>query len=292
MKVISVLGIDLAKEVFQLCGVDARGKVVLEKQVRRKRLLLETANLSVGVIALESCSGAHYWGREFVKQGHEVRLISPQHVKPFVRTNKNDRNDAQAITEAAARPNLHFVTLKNIERQDIQSVHRIRAKLMTERTALGNEIRGLLNEYGIVFPQTVSRLMKGLADLSETEQLTPLMKDMVKRIYARLGRMNEEVAYLDMRLDELFLSNETCRRLEKIEGVGRITATAIYAAVTDPNAFKNGRQFSAWLGLVPKQNSSGGTQRLLGISKRGDAYLRTLLVHCGRAAVLWSFGKE
>ena len=148
MQSINILGIDLAKNVFQLCGVNLQGKVVLEKRVRRTRLLLETANLNVGFIALEACSGAHFWAREFTKQGHQVRLVSPQHVKPFVRTNKNDRNDALAITEASQRPNIHFVAMKNIERQDIQSAHRVRARIMTDRIALTNEIRSLLHEYG------------------------------------------------------------------------------------------------------------------------------------------------
>ena len=291
METISVLGIDLAKNVFQLCAVNGRGEVAWEKKVRRSRLLIETANLKVGFIALEACSGAHHWGREFVKQGHEVRLISPQHVKPFVRSNKNDRNDAQAIVEASRRPNLHFVKVKDIERQDIQSLHRFRAKVMTDRTALGNEIRGLLHEYGIIFPQTMGQLMKGLVSLMESEALTPMMKRLIKRSYERLNSLNEEMDYLDKQIDSIFTSNEVCRRIEKIEGVGRLTATAIYAAVSDPHAFKNGRQFSAWLGLVPRQNSSGGTVRLLGISKRGDSYLRTLLVHGGRAAVRWSVGK-
>lgn len=292
MEIINVLGIDLAKDVFQLCGVNVQGKVILEKRVRRSKLLAETANLSVGFIALEACSGAHHWAREFIKQGHQVKMVSPQHAKPFVRSNKNDRNDAQAITEASRRPNIHFVKVKNIEHQDIQSLHRVRAKVMTDRTALGNEIRGLLHEYGIVFPETVGQLMKGLANLFESESLTPLMRDLVKRSYDRICLLNEEMKYLDSQLDKVFVSNEVCRRIEKIEGVGRLTATAIYSAVPDPHAFKNGRQFSAWLGLVPKQNSSGGTVRLLGISKRGDCYLRTLLVHGGRAAVRWSEGKE
>lgn len=291
METISVLGIDLAKNVFQLCGVDNRGRVVWERKVRRSKLLVETANLKLDYIALEACSGAHHWGREFVKQGHEVRIISPQHVKPFVRSNKNDRNDAQAIVEASRRPNLHFVKVKDIHRQDIQSLHRFRAKVMTERTALGNEIRGLLHEYGIIFPQTMGQLMKGLVSLMETEALTPLMRSLINRSYQRLLSLNEEMNFLDRQIDTIFNSNDVCRRIEKIEGVGRLTATAIYAAVSDPKAFKNGRQFSAWLGLVPKQNSSGGTLRLLGISKRGDSYLRTLLVHGGRAAVRWSSGK-
>lgn len=292
MESISVLGIDLAKNVFQLCAVDSRGRVVWEKRVRRNKLMVETANLKVDYIALEACSGAHHWGRQFIKQGHEVRLISPQHVKPFVRTNKNDRNDAQAIVEASQRPNLHFVMVKNIERQDIQSLHRFRAKVVADRTELGNEIRGLLHEYGIIFPQTMSQLMKGLILLLEGDYLTSMMKDLVKRAYDRLVLLSEEKKYLDKQIDSVLNSNEICRRIEKIEGVGRLTATAIYAAVSDPHVFKSGRQFSAWLGLVPKQNSSGGTVRLLGISKRGDGYLRTLLVHGGRAAVRWSAGKS
>lgn len=292
MQSINILGIDLAKNVFQLCGVDARGKVVLVKRVRRAQLLLETSNLQVGTIALEACSGAHYWAREFAKQGHQVRLVAAQHVKPFVRTNKNDRNDAQAITEASQRPNIHFVPVKNIERQDIQSVHRIRERVMTDRIALTNEIRGLLHEYGFVFPLTIGVLKKGMVKLFENEGLTALFRRLVRRTYDRLIFLEGELKYLDEELAEIFESNEVCRRLEKIEGVGRMTATAIYAAVSDPNAYKCGRQFSAWLGLVPKQNSSGNTVRLGGISKRGDVYLRTLLIHGGRSVVRWSLKKK
>lgn len=292
MQSINVLGIDLAKNVFQLCGVNAQGKVVLEKRIRRAQLLRETANFKVGFIALEACSGAHFWAREFTKQGHQVKLVAPQHVKPFVRTNKNDRNDAQAITEASQRPNIHFVAVKNIERQDIQSVHRIRERVMADRISLTNEIRGLLHEYGFVFPLTIGVLKKEMVKLFECEQLTVLFRRLVRRTYDRLIFLETELKYLDRELDEIFESNEVCRRLEKIEGVGRMTATAIYAAVVDANAYKNGRQFSAWLGLVPKQNSSGGTVRLGGISKRGDSYLRTLLVHGGRSVVGWASKKK
>jgi transposase len=240
---------------------------------------------------MEACGGANHWAREFVKYGHEVILISPQFVKPYVKSNKNDANDAEAICEAVSRPSMRFVSVKTIEQQDVQALHRIRSRLIKEKTALMNSIRGLLQEYGIAIPQGVSPLKKRLSELADTE-ITPTTLFFCNDLYSEILEKEKKIKKYDLKLDEVFNANETCKRIATVPGVGRQTATIIYSTLGSGVEFKNGREFAAYVGLVPKQSSTGGRPKLLGISKRGDKYIRSLLVHGARSAVLYSSNKE
>ena len=287
---ISLLGIDIAKNVFQLHGVDLAGKAVMKKRISRDKLAAEVANLPSCTIVMESCGGANYWARVFQKSGHTVKLISPQFVKPYVKTNKNDANDAEGITEAASRPSMNYVPIKQVEQQDIQSIHRIRSRLMKNRTALINEIRGLNLEYGITIPVGATKVRKELQLIigDGSNELTVASREFMNDLYNELVEMETRLKALDKKVHLICRQNEHCQRILKIPGVGELTATAMIAAVPDANVFKNGRHMSAWLGLVPKQSSSGDKQKLLGISKRGDRYLRTLLIHGARSALCQS----
>lgn len=236
---------------------------------------------------MESCGGTNYRARAFQRSGHTVKLISPQVVKPFVKTNKNDANDAQAIVEAASRPSMHFVPIKQVEQQDIQSIHRVRTRVVRNRTALINEIRGLCLEYGIVLTHGVGRVKSSLSAViaSSDNELTPSSRECMQDLYDELLDVDYRLKKLDPRIRSLCRQDERCKRILKISGIGELTATAIVAAVPDPREFRNGRHMSAWLGLVPRQSSSGDKQVLMGISKRGDRYLRTLLIHGARAVL-------
>lgn len=291
---ISVLGIDLAKTVFQLHGVNRSGKVVLRKKLSRGQLLEFVANLPRCLIGMEACGGANYWAREFRKFGHDVKLIAPQFVKPYVKSNKNDVADAEAICEAVSRPNMRFVPIKQVEQQDIQSLHRVRERLVKTRTALSNETRGLLQEYGIILPKQVSQLRMKLPLIIESadNQLTTMGRDLLRNLLEELQRIDYLVSEYDKKIKAIHDAHPVCKRLSKIPGVGPITATALIASVSDPGAFRNGRELAAWLGLVPRQSSSGGKEKLLGISKRGDVYIRKLLIHGARSALYWIEGKE
>ncbi len=284
---ITTMGIDLAKNVFQIHGVDERGKVVVRKKLPRSKLMEFIANTTPCLIGVEACGSSHYWVRQFKKHGHTVKSIPPQYVKPFVKTNKNDSNDAEAICEAVQRPTMHFVSEKTIESQDIQCMHRIRSRLIRAKTALANEIRGLLSEYGVIVPKGNRVLKARLPEILETDtnDLTSLTREMFSELYDELFEIEEKIQAFDDRIQKIFKASESCQRLARIEGVGPLTATAAIATIGDPRAFKNGRQCAAWLGLVPRQSSSGGRTTLLGISKRGDSYLRMLLIHGGRAVV-------
>jgi transposase len=284
---ITVLGIDLAKNVFQLHGVDEQGDVVVRKQLARAKLIAFVAQLAPCRIGMEACQGAHYWAREMRKLGHDVRLISPQFVTPYRKSNKNDPNDAAAICEAVSRPHMRFVPIKGVAHQDIQALHRARQLLIKQRTALCNQIRGLLSEYGIVVAQGVHRLRKSLPALLEDAEngLTSLSRELFRELYQQLVWLDERIEVMDNKLLQVFSTTEACQRLAKIEGVGPMIATALYAAVPQADVFHNGRHLAAWLGLVPRQHSTGGKSLLLGISKRGDRYLRTLLIHGARAVV-------
>ena len=288
MKEVTVLGIDLAKNSFQLHGVSDEGEVILKKAVSRSKLSSIIANLQPCLIGMEACSGANYWAREFQKYGHNVKLISPQFVKPYVKSNKNDANDAEAICEAVSRPSMRFVPIKTLEQQDIQSIHRIRSRLVKEKTALMNSIRGLLHEYGVSIPQGVSSLRKKLIELSEAE-ITSTTLFMCKDLYEELLEKEEKIKRYDHKIDEIFASNEMCKKIESVPGVGKKTATIILSALGDGSEFKNGREFAAYLGLVPRQSSTGGKAKLLGISKRGDKYIRSLLVHGARSVSIGIF---
>jgi transposase len=284
---VTTLGIDVAKSIFQLHGVDEHGKVAIQKRVTRGKLLETVAQLPACVIGMEACGSAQYWAREFQKLGHTVKLMSPQFVKPYVKGNKNDSRDAEAICEAVSRPHMRFVPLKTVESQDIQAIHRMRSRLIKERTALGNQVRGLLAERGIVLAQGITRLRKQLPVIVEdlANELTPLSREVMQELYEQLVTLDERIARADRLVQRVFTENAQCQKLAHVEGIGPVIATALVAAVGNAQEFANGRHLAAWLGLVPRQCSSGGKERLLGISKRGDRYLRTLLIHGARATV-------
>jgi transposase len=287
---ISVVGIDIAKRVFHLVGMDERGKIVMRKRCSRGEVLPLLANLGPTTIGMEACGGAHYWARRLREQGHEVKLMAPQFVKPYVKSNKNDMRDAEAIAEAVTRPSMRFVPIKDVAQQDIQALHRVRERLVTARTALVNEMHGLLAEYGIVLPKGMAKFRQALMSTLEAEhtKLTPLGQELFHKLFAELGKLDAELAYYQDKLEALAQAHPVCQRLLTIPGIGPLTATALIAAVSDAGVFKNGRQFAAWLGLVPKQYSTGGQTRLLGISKRGDSYIRKLLIHGARATLRWA----
>lgn len=288
---VSVLGVDLAKDVFQVHGVDRLGRPVFSKRVSRARLLVEVGKISRCVVAMEACGSSSYWARQFRKLGHEVKLIAPQYVKPFVKTNKNDARDAEAICEAALRPTMRFVPVKEVEQQDVQSLHRIRQGLVRHRVAITNEARGLFAEYGVRLSLGAKALRQGLEQIAGghtdgAEEVTPRMRQEATKILGRYHEAQREIDEYDRELQTMARQNPVCQRLLSIRGVGPLTATAVVASVGNAKSFKNGRQFAAWAGLVPKQVSSGNRQVLLGISKRGDRYLRTLLIHGARASLV------
>lgn len=281
------IGIDLAKQVFQIHGVDHQEKPVLRKQLRRNQMLSFFANLSPCLIGMEACSSAHYWARELQKLGHTVKLMAPQFVKPYVKSNKNDANDAEAICEAVSRPTMRFVAIKTVEQQDIQSVHRIRSELVQQRTAKFNQIRGLLAEYGLVVERRVEKLRKELPLILENAEngLSADFRVLLAELQQDLITLDNRVGEMDKKIQLLASANIAAKRLQQISGIGPITATALVCAIGDGKQFKRGRDLAAWLGLTPRQHSSGGKDCLLGISKRGDAYLRTLLIHGARAVL-------
>ena len=290
---ITTIGLDIAKTVFHLFAVSKEGRLVKKKKLNRKQVLPFMANLEPCLIVMEACGGANYWAREFIALGHEVKLIAPQYVKPFVKGNKNDYNDAEAIAEAAQRPTMRFVPIKTVEQQDVQNFHRQRERIKKERNALANQARGLLAEYGIVIRKGIRAVSHALPDLLEDAEngLTPLTRELFVELYDELQALNERFDQCEQRIIVINQSNDACQRLDEILGIGPVTATATYAAVGDGKDFSNGRHFSAGLGLVPAQNYSGGKATLLGISKRGNAYLRTLYIH-GARAVLQQSGKK
>ncbi len=284
-RAVKVLGIDLAKNSFQLHGVDKHGKIVLIKKLTRSKLKAFVAKLPACLIGIEACGGANYWKRVFESYGHTVKMMSPQFVKPYVKSNKNNAIDAEAICEAVQRPNMRFVPCKSIEQQDIQSLHRIRSQLVARRTAQANQIRGLLLEYGIAIPKGISYVRKAIPTILENaeNELTLLFRALLKDLYDEMVHLDERVESLEDELKKVSRGNINCQRLLTIPGIGLLSATALIAAIGDISVFKNGRELAAWLGLVPRQHSTGGKPTLLGISKRGDSYLRTLLIHGGRS---------
>ena len=293
MNNVTVLGIDLAKDIFQLHGVDKDGKEVFSKKLRRNKLAAYVANFKPCLIGMEACGGSHYWSRCFRDFGHDVKMMSPQFVKPYVKGNKNDANDAQACCEAVTRPSMRFVPIKTIEQQDIQLLHRVRSRLISQRTALTNQIRGLLAEYGIVVAKSIASLRRRLPEIldEEVNELTVSGKEIFQELYDELCSLTERIDKYEQKVKNLSKHDERCKILETIPGIGKLTSTAFVAAVGNAEVFDKGRQLSAWLGLVPKEHSSGGKTRLLGISKRGDRYLRSLFVHGGRSVVKTVKGK-
>lgn len=282
-----IIGLDIAKHVFQVHGADRSGKAVLKKRLRREQVSEFFASVPRCTVAMEATRGAHYWARVIGMFGHEIRLIAPQFVKPYVRGQKNDMQDAAAICEAASRPEMRFVPQKSVEQQDMQMLHRMRSRLVGSRTQLGNQIRGLLAEYGIIIPLHLSHLRKQLVELTSEphDQLTAFAQELFASLYAEFCSIDERIEAMEKRIQQAFQRAEACQTIAQVEGVGPVIATAMVAAIANGKAFRNGRELAAWLGLVPRQHSSGDKQRLLGISKRGDPYLRMLLIHGARSVV-------
>jgi transposase len=291
---IALLGIDLAKRVFHLHGVDEHGRVVSSKRVSRAKLVEAVVQLAPRVVAMEACCGAHYWGRRFRDLGLEVRLIHPKFVRPFVKGAKNDARDAEAICEAALRPSMRFVPLKSREQLDIQALHRAREQLVRWRTRLINQTRGLLAERGIVLPQGAWRFRKeAVVILDEpTSELTALAAELFRGLLDQLRELEGRIATLDRRIVQVCRESEVCRRLAALPGVGPIVATALAAGVGDARQFRCGRDLAAWIGLVPRQHSSGGRPRLLGIGPGGNRYLRKQLVQGARSVLPRLGGKD
>jgi transposase len=280
MSDVITIGVDIAKSVFQVHGVDALGVVVIRKRLKRSQVLPFFAKLPGCLVGMEACATAHYWAREIGKLGHTVRLMPPAYVKPYVKRNKNDAADAEAICEAVQRPTMRFVAVKSAEQQSLLLLHRTRELLVRQRTMLVNATRAHLAEFGIVAGGGLPRVKDLLAVIADVDdaRLPPLARSSLQGLANQLVSLNQEIRAAEIRILNWHQSSETSRRLESIPGIGFITATALTASIADPSIFKSGREMAAWIGLVPKQNSSGGKERLGRISKQGDPYLRRLLV--------------
>lgn len=284
---IHTIGIDLGKTIFHLVGLNSRGEVVVRKKFSRLQLLRFTANRQVCLIGMEACGGSHFLGRALREQGHEVRLIPAQYVKPYVKTNKNDFIDAEAIAEAVGRPSMRFVPIKTDDQLDMQSLHRVRERWVTRRTAVVNQMRGLLLERGITLPKGRCHLEAAVPMLLKDgdAKLSGVVRLLLAQLKLELEQLAERVEEADALIRHLAQESDVCRRLDAIPGIGPITATALIAAIGNGAAFRKGRDFAAWVGLVPREHSTGGKQKLLGISKRGNCYLRKLLVQGARAVL-------
>ena len=284
---ITTLGIDLAKQSFSVVGMNAHGKITLRKTLTRRKLLPFIANLPICLIGMEACSGSHYWGREFQKLGHQVGIIAAKFVEPYRKGVKNDLNDAEAICEAVRRPNIWFVPVKSADQQAVLCLHRVRQGAIKERTAQMNQLRGLLSEFGIVMPKGRYSGQNQIPDILEDAEngLPALARQIIHDSWQRYKQLNEQILAYDRELAALVRQDTVAKRLMTIPGVGEQVATGIVASVPDPRLFKDSRQFAAWLGLVPRQYTTGGKVRLGRITKRGDKYLRMCLVHGARAVV-------
>jgi transposase len=290
----TTVGVDLAKQVFAVHGVDRHGKIGIKKTLRREQMVAFFTKLKPCIVAMEACGSSHYWARRLAKLGHSIKLIAPQFVKPYVKGNKHDAADAAAICEAASRPSMRFVAVKSPEAQAVLALHRVRDGFIKARTAQANQLRGLLAEFGLIVPLGMARLLKDVKGMiaDDSNELPPLMRQLAQRLLSHLLELDEQVQEIDNQIRELSRQSSVCRRLEQIPGIGPITATALAAMVGEQiREFKNGRQLAAYLGLVPKQHSSGGKERLQGISKRGDGYLRRLLAHGARAVLHHTMSK-
>ncbi len=277
---ITRVGLDIAKQVFQVHGVDEQGKARLGRQLARAKVLEFFAQLPPCLIGIEACASAHYWGRELGKLGHTVKLMAAQFVIPYRRRGKNDANDAEAICEAVGRPNMHFVALKTEEQQSVLRVHRARTLVMANRIAQVNQIRGLLGEFGLVVPQGVGRLRRALPGILEDAEngLPGLAREVLAGLLEQFHQLDARVSVYDRQIRTLAQASEPARRLMQVEAIGPQTATALVASIGDPHVFKSGRSYAASLGITPRQHSTGGKERLGRITRRGDRYLRTLLV--------------
>lgn len=286
MKIMRV-GVDLAKSVFQAHAVDGHGGVVARKRLSRRQMVSFFSGLEPCLVGMEACASAHHWARELKALGHEVRLMAPQFVHPYRKGGKNDGNDAEAICEALSRPNMRFVAVKSVEQQAVLTLHRARELLVRERTALVNQVRGLLAEYGVVLERGVAAVRRGLPEVLDSagNGLPSLARETFAELHERLIEIDRRVVVYDRRLAVLAREMEAAKRLMQMPGIGPVTATAMVASVGDARQFANGRQFAAWLGLVPRQHSSGGKIRHGRITKQGERYLRTQLVHGARTMV-------
>lgn len=284
---ITRIGIDLAKNIFQVCAVNKHGKVIFNKTIKRKALPSFVANIPPCDVILESCASSNYWVQVFSGYGHTVRLINPAYVRPYVKTNKNDAADAEALCEAASRPTMRFVQPKTPPQQDIQLLHRVRSRLVSKRTSLSNQIRGLLGEYGIIIPEGIRNVRKRLPEILEDAEnnLSAIARSVFQQQYEELADTDQRVNALTKQITKISDSQEQCKLFKTVFGVGPMVATALFASMGSPRHYKNGREFAAFLGLVPRQYSTGGKSRLMGISKRGDGQVRTLLVQGAQAAL-------
>ena len=290
---VTTLGIDLAKNVFQVHGIDEHGKVILKKQLKRAQMAPYFINLPPCLIGIEACGSAHHWARKLQAMGHTVRLMAPQFVKPYVKTNKNDLADAEAICKAVGRPNMRFVPIKNVEQQAVLSLHRVRQGFVKARTAQGNQIRGLLAEFGIIIPQGINNIGSRVPELIEdaSNELPGSFRVLVQRLLDHLKELDRQVDELEAQIQAWHRNSDLSTKIAQVPGIGPISASALIASIGDAKNFDNGRQLAAWLGLVPKQHSTGGKSNLLSISKRGDTYLRTLLIH-GARSVMYHAAKK
>lgn len=284
---ITTIGLDVAKDVLQIHGVDERGKVVVSKQIKRGKVLEYFANLEPCLIGMEACGGAHDWARRLTGYGHQVKLMAPQFVKAYVKSNKNDMRDAEAICEAVTRPSMRFVPVKTAEQQALLALHRARQGYVKTRTAFANQMRGLLAEYGIVIKQGITHLYTRIPEVLEDgeNELPGMFRHLLARLLASLKETDKQIKEMEAEIKTWHQENAASIRLATIPGIGPLTASALTATVGNATDFKSGRQLAAWLGLVPRQHSTGGKTNLLGISKRGDTYLRTLLIHGARAVI-------
>lgn len=291
---ITTVGLDLAKSVFHVACFNEHFKEVKKRMLRRNQVLQFFTQLPPCRIGMEACASSHYWGRELRAMGHDVKLIPPQYVKPYLRGNKNDYNDARAIAEAATRPSMPFVAIKTVEEQDMQALHRMRAKCIKDRTALSNSTRGLLGEYGIVLPKGLATLRKSIPELLEDAEnaLSNRFRNLLVRRYEQLAELDGHIAFYTNELELLSQQDDACQRLQTVPGFGPIVSSTFRSAIGDGRTYSRGRDAAASLGLVPRQHSSGGKNVLLGISKRGDRYLRSQLVHGARAVVVQAVRKN
>ena len=290
---ITTVGIDLAKAVFQVHGIDEHGKAVLKKQLKREQMAAFFVNLPPCLIGMEACGSAHHWARKLQGMCHTVKLMAPQFVKPYVKTNKNDAADAEAICEAVGRPNMRFVPIKNVEQQAVLALHRVRQGFVKARTAQANQIRGLLCEFGIIVPQGIGYIAARVPELIEdaSNELPGAFRLLVERLLDHLKELDRQVDELEAKIQAWHRDSDLSCKLGQVPGIGPITASALVASIGDAKNFDSGRQVAAWLGLVPRQYSSGGKSNLLGMSKRGDTYLRTLLIH-GARSVIYHAGRK
>jgi len=285
----NIISVDLAKNVFQICVMNSKNEIVTNKKVSRKKLLDVLRQFESTTVVLEACYSAHPWGRAIGELGHHVKLIPPYQVKPFVVGNKNDHNDAIAIIEASRRPKATFVPVKTLEQQDIQSLQRVRELQIKHRTAIANQLRGLMAEYGVILPVGVKNSRKHVPHILEDAEnsLTSTARNFIHRLYRELTEYDNQIAEIEQELDSILRQNTDYKLLQTIPGVGPMISTSIISSVGDANYFKNGRQMASWIGLTPKQFASGESSRHLGITKRGDRTLRRLFIHGARAVINW-----